>query len=119
MEDAIDKVSQRRRDLQEQGTMSKKEAEFVRKLMAKNVLRLADKPEDLQARREALTANNPFAKALGRNDASQEKKPPNGRRSRGARRAQEHGEASAPRELSGTQRKGSKKNNSNKSGDTE
>lgn len=120
MEDVVDRVSQRSRDLQEQGPMSKKEAEFMRQLMAKDVLRFADKkPEDLQARREALTASNPFAKALVRHDASQEEKTPNGRQSRGARRAQERGTSSTPRELSGTQRKGSKKNKSSKSGDTE
>jgi hypothetical protein len=118
VEKILNKESQRRRDLQEQGPMSKKEAEFVRKLISKDVLRIANKPDDLKAQREPLSAHNPFDKALGQNkDTTPKNDTPNGRRSRGARRAQESDAmTSHQRALGSTQRKGSKKNG-NKGGD--
>ena len=121
VDEVLNKETQRRRDLQEQGPMSKKDAEFMRKLISKDVLRIADKAEDMKARRDALTANNPFVKALGNNKKSTQNETPSGRRSRGARRAQERGATNTQRRASNTQRKGSKKNSnkSNKSGGTE
>ena len=118
VDEVMSTETQRRLDLQEQGPMSKKEAEFMRKLISKDVLRIVDKPEDLKAQREALTANNPFAKAFGNNKESTRNDATNDRRSRGTqRRTQERGATKTQRRVSNTQRKGSRK--SSKSGGTE
>jgi hypothetical protein len=115
MEAVKERLTQRRRDLQQQGPLSKEEADYMKKLISKRALRVANTPEDLKAVNDALFATNPFAKALNKRGG----KPRNGRPDRGGgRRTNERGASSSnlrDRDLGETTRRGSKKSGSNKS----
>lgn len=85
--DAVrERLSQRRLDLQQQGPLSEKEADYMKSLMKKRALRIANSPEDQQIISEKLFANNPLAKA-GRRNANNDI---SGSRT-GSRRANEQG----------------------------
>ena len=61
--DAVDeKAAQRRRDLKEQGPMSKEDADFLRKLMSKNTVKLGRKDNPEASSNDI--GNNPFLKAI-------------------------------------------------------
>jgi hypothetical protein len=62
---ADEKALQRRRDLKERGPMSKEDADFLRKLMSKNTVRLGRKDN---AEAFSNIGNNPFMKAVRGNN---------------------------------------------------
>ena len=110
VENVIDKLSQRRRDLEERGPMSSNDAKFMRKLITDKTLSIVDDFSSLKGEPVAQS-NNPFAKALLKEQYSDR------RLSRGGRRAQPRGTSSqrglgAKKEGGG----GSNKGGSNKGG---
>ena len=117
--DAVrERLSQRRRDLQQQGPISKEEAEYMKMLINKRALRIANTPEDRKAATDALLANNPFAKALNKGRKPRNAKPNRGgsRRTTNERGASSTATTPANRDLGETYRKGSKKGSGSSKG---
>jgi uncharacterized membrane-anchored protein YhcB (DUF1043 family) len=114
MDEVREQLGQRRRELQQQGPLSKEEAEYLKTLINKRVLRITKANEDRRFATDAITASNPFEKAINKGRKPRFDKP----NKTVGRLTNERGVSSTPidRDLSGTQRKGSKKSGSNKSG---
>ncbi|KAG7337859.1 hypothetical protein IV203_025948 [Nitzschia inconspicua] len=114
VDDVKERLTQRGRDLQQQGPLNKDESEYMNQLISKRVLRIANTPEDRKAMNDALRTNNLLVNAYNRSHKSQ-----NGRADRGgSRRTNEYSASSTStrRELGKTNRKGSKSGGSSKEG---
>jgi hypothetical protein len=115
MDEVRERLAQRRRDLQQQGPISREEAEYMKTLINKRALRLTNLHEERIFSTDAFMTSNPFAKVLDKGRKRRNERPIR----TGGRRTNERVASSTPtpeRDLGETYRMGSKKDGSNKSG---